>query len=296
MYYKLFFLLTIVTAIFLLGSDTTGREGFEDLASEKFRSLSGPAVYDHSYAGMYDGIFVRKQRISHEFNKLFQNTDLSKQTWVLDVGCGTGHLVGRLHKDDIPCVGMDRSEAMLERAKENYPGAKFVLGDATQPSHNYFGKFDVITCMYFTYYEMKNKEQFLRNCLNWLKPGGKLYLHLADSGKIDPILPVGNVLINIDPQDYSEKKITTTRAVFENKQYKGDFQNRGGDNYALVETVVDRRSGHVKRLERELLMPPVKHSVAKAQAMGFTSEGGTEMLDCGYGGQYIYVFRKTNSV
>ena len=189
-YYKLFLLLTLSIAVYLLYADSNNYEGFRDLTDQSFKSLSGAEVYDDSYAAMYDGIFVRDQRINFEYNKLFKNTNITKDKWILDVGCGTGHLVGRFHKDGLSCVGMDRSKAMIRRAKENYPEAKFVLGDASLPSHNYYGKFDIISCMYFTYYEMKDREQFLKNCFNWLKPHGKLYLHLVEVEQIDPIVPV----------------------------------------------------------------------------------------------------------
>ena len=293
--YKVLFVLTLSLSIYIVYHPNS-QEGFANADASKFVSISGADVYDHSYVGMYDGLFVRQPRLDFEYTKIFNHADIDSNTWVLDVGSGTGHLCGRLHKNGIRCVGMDRSKAMIQRSQETYPDARFVMADATQTAHNYYNKFDIISCLYFTYYEMSNKEQFLQNCMQWLRPGGRLYLHLVDPEVIDPILPVGNVLININPQDFSDRKITTTRAVFENKEYKSDFQRLGDERFSLVETVVDKRSGLVKRLQRDLTVPAIQKSVAKARALGFTSEGGQEMNECGYEGQYIYVFRKAEGI
>ena len=288
--YKCFAALTIALAVYLICSGSTTKEGFEGKGG--FSSASGSSVYDTLYASMYDPIFVRKERVSYELDKLYGRAWITKGSHVLDVGCGTGHLCGMLTQNGVRCTGMDRSKAMITKAQEEYPKTDFVRADATLPSHSYYGRFDAITCLYFTFYEMKDKKQFLENCYHWLKPGGRLLLHKADPSKFDPILPVGNVLINVDPQDYSENKITTTRAVFENKEYKGDLTHKGGPRYVFVETILDRNSGNVKRLERELLIPRITSSTKLAESIGFNAEGGEEMTECGYGGQYIYVFQK----
>tara|TARA_Y100000389_G_scaffold205108_1_gene263283 strand:- start:4982 stop:5902 length:921 start_codon:yes stop_codon:yes gene_type:complete len=291
--YKVFMGAIMLAAVYILSTPTTSnKEGFQNLNDSKFKSISGSKVYDDLYAGMYDSIFVRKGRVMHEIGALYQLGGLSNQSKVLDVGSGTGHLCGTLSKDGVECVGMDKSEAMIRKAKDNYPDLTFLQGDATLPAHNYFHKFDIVSCMYFTFYEMKNKRQFLSNCLHWLKPGGILVLHTADSDKLDPILPVGNVLISINPQEFAEDRITTTRAMFRNKAYKSDFQHKGGDKFMFVETITDRRDGSVKRLERQLLMPKVEKTVTLARSLGFSSEGQKEMTECGYTGQYINVFRK----
>lgn len=290
--YKAFAFLLVSLIIYVSIAPSTAREGFKGGRQGGFKSISGNQVYDHLYASMYDPIFVRKERVVHELNAIYERAGLDKNMQVLDVGSGTGHLCGSLDRDGVSCIGMDKSAAMVQKAKENYPKVAFVRGDATKPAHNYFGKFDVVSCLYFTFYEMKNKQQFLSNCFHWLKPGGVLLIHMADPEKLDPILPVGNVLISINPQNFADKRITTTRAVFENKDYKSDLQARGGENFMLVETIVDRRTGEVKRLERELIMPAVEKATELARKAGFVAEGGTEMDACGYVGQYIYVFRK----
>src|SRR5215471_12163334 len=47
---------------------------------------------------------------------------------VLDLGCGTGRLLAGLNPSY--GVGIDFSPAMIDVARENHPGLKFVVGDA----------------------------------------------------------------------------------------------------------------------------------------------------------------------
>ena len=69
--------------------------------------------------------------------------------------------------------------------------------------------FTDITCFYFTiYYLIKDKNAFLSNCYHWLKPGGKLIMHLVEK-MFDPILPVANPLVMVSPQRYAKKKNNT---------------------------------------------------------------------------------------
>ena len=117
-------------------------------------------------------------------------------------------------------------------------------------------------------------------------------MHLVDVKQFDPILPVGDVLLNINPQDYAKDKITTTRAVFENKDYKSQFKSKGGDRYAMVETITDRHDGQVRRNEHELIIPSRDHIVRLAKQSGLVLKESKEMRACDYVGQYICIFQK----
>ncbi|ELR97038.1 trans-aconitate 2-methyltransferase [Gloeocapsa sp. PCC 73106] len=55
---------------------------------------------------------------------------IAKNTKVLDVCCGTGHLVQLLSEKGYQMTGLDGSEAMLTYASKNAPQAQFILDDA----------------------------------------------------------------------------------------------------------------------------------------------------------------------
>ena len=50
---------------------------------------------------------------------------------ILDVGCGVGDLYGHLQASGVACeyLGVDLSAAMIERARQKYPGARFAVAD-----------------------------------------------------------------------------------------------------------------------------------------------------------------------
>lgn len=63
---------------------------------------------------------------------------------VLELGCGTGHLLGALEPE--AGVGLDFSPAMIERARRNWPQHTFIVGDIEDPAvlAALDGPFDVI--------------------------------------------------------------------------------------------------------------------------------------------------------
>lgn len=55
----------------------------------------------------------------------------SRQTLVVDVGCGTGANVAAL-ADDYRCVGIDASAEAIELARQRFPAVEFLLGRAPE--------------------------------------------------------------------------------------------------------------------------------------------------------------------
>ncbi|WP_235440956.1 class I SAM-dependent DNA methyltransferase [Limnoraphis robusta] len=55
---------------------------------------------------------------------------LSQNAEILDLCCGTGHLMKKLSEKGYQLTGFDGSEEMLEYARQNAPKAQFILGDA----------------------------------------------------------------------------------------------------------------------------------------------------------------------
>lgn len=55
---------------------------------------------------------------------------------LVDIGCAAGVLYASLEKHEIRCsyLGVDSSRELLAQAKHSYPEAKFVYGDAIEPS------------------------------------------------------------------------------------------------------------------------------------------------------------------
>jgi len=68
---------------------------------------------------------------------------LSPQQKILDVGCGTGLAAAPLIDNGFDVTGIDASDAMLAVAKEKYPGATWVRGNAEKLPFD-AGAFDAV--------------------------------------------------------------------------------------------------------------------------------------------------------
>jgi ubiquinone/menaquinone biosynthesis C-methylase UbiE len=76
----------------------------------------------------------------------------------LDIACGTGFLTRHLRGD---VVGLDQSERMLDVAREQAPGARFVQGDALRLPFD-DGEFDrVLTSYFYCHLEEEDRLRFV---------------------------------------------------------------------------------------------------------------------------------------
>jgi len=99
---------------------------------------------------------------------------------VLDVGCGTGRLYGRLKKKKIDYLGIDYVNTFLDQAKKDYPKAKFLYCDISKAKdwQNIKGKYDVILCIAVLHHFpiSKSQEFVLKQMRKKLKKEGILIL------------------------------------------------------------------------------------------------------------------------
>ena len=135
-------------------------------------------------------------------------------------------------------VGIDISPAMIRKAKELYPeiASCFRVDNMLNPGAFQYGSLTHVTCFYFTVYYLTDpqKRAFFQNAVQWLKPGGYLYIHMADKENIDPVLPSGNPLFMVNPQKYAKRKIKTTKVRFDEFAYVASFNPRD-DGSNIVE-------------------------------------------------------------
>ena len=99
---------------------------------------------------------------------------------------------------------------------------------------------------------MQNKKQFFDNCMYWLKPGGYLAIHLVDRENFDPILPAGDPFKIISPQNYANKRITSTIVKFDDFDYKSNFEVFPNDDTAIMGEVFKFKSKNVENGKRKM--------------------------------------------
>ena len=146
-------------------------------------------VYDKFYCDVYDNLYVNNARSKFE-NKII-NTTIDKNSNILDIGCGTGDCINFCSSKGCKAIGIDSSNAMIEKASSKYPNAKFKKLDVNKAALEFdYEQFSTILCLYFTIYYIPNKVDFFKNCFKWLKPGGNLIIHLVNVNKFDPLADI----------------------------------------------------------------------------------------------------------
>ncbi|AYL68908.1 class I SAM-dependent methyltransferase [Citrobacter werkmanii] len=86
----------------------------------------------------------------------------------LDIGCGNGVSTGRLKAWFRHVEGCDHGDALIERARLNYPDLLFSLSPAE--SYSPRRRFDLVTSA--TSFYWMDRVQVLANLRDWLNPGG----------------------------------------------------------------------------------------------------------------------------
>src|SRR4051812_13237342 len=69
---------------------------------------------------------------------------------LLDLGCGTGRLCVHFAAKGFECVGIDLSDEMLAKARENAPMATFLKGNLVELKEMPDASFDYAACLFST--------------------------------------------------------------------------------------------------------------------------------------------------
>jgi SAM-dependent methyltransferase len=100
---------------------------------------------------------------------------------LLDLGCGTGRLCAHFAAKGFECVGVDLSDEMLAKARENAPTATFTKANLVELSGLPERSFDYAACLFSTIGMVRgaeNRAKVVANAFQLLKPGGQFVLHI----------------------------------------------------------------------------------------------------------------------
>ena len=288
-------ILILLMIILLFSYLNPKREGFENVKKD-FVLKGGNDVFDDFYVSVYDKLLYSEQKNNYEMQELKHSLEIPKNSDILDVGCGTGHQVELFNQQKHNCIGVDKSEAMIKQAKKNYPNNNYEVKDIMNSISYEPGSFDMITCFYFTFYYIEDKKTFMKNCMEWLVPGGYLVIHLVDRKRFDPIIPPANPFVMVSPQKYAKKRITDSTVKFNNFTYTADFNLKEKDDIAIFKERFKFKDNKKTR-ENEHKFYMEKHSdiVSMAKKIGLILDGRIDLVKANYEHQYLYVFKTPQS-
>jgi SAM-dependent methyltransferase len=116
--------------------------------------------------------------------------DISKETQVLELGCGTGQLTQLLLAEPWQVIATDPSEDMLQEAKKALPQGDFQY--ASLESFKKSDTFDIVVTA--TAYHWFDKHTRIKNLNQLLKPNGKLVVMVNGYNKEQDTQPIRKAL------------------------------------------------------------------------------------------------------
>jgi ubiquinone/menaquinone biosynthesis C-methylase UbiE len=259
-------------------------ENFETKSKKRYifnkSSVHNPQygnVYDKFYANVYDDLFVETNKTKYELSAVLDNDHLNDNSTILDVGCGTGKHINLFKQNNIKCVGVDVSKEMLKKAKTKYPGInnQFHEGDVHDAVLFQPAEFTHITCFSVTFYFIRDKVLFLKNCIYWLKPKGYLILHLHEQ-IAQTKKQKRRFKVNGYPGELAYMStytaISNTPLVRIRESFQGNNELREHEN--VIEWFSDE---DIIRMSKDV---------------GFILHRIIKMVDCEEQGHHLYVFQK----
>jgi SAM-dependent methyltransferase len=283
----------IATMAILSKKMQTSSEGFEQ--SGNFILKSNGEIYDGFYSKMYANIMDCENRGEFEMKTILDMTQLSKKNSViLDIGSGTGHLVEIFRKKGYRIYGVDKSPAMIDAQSSQFPKCETKCGDVVNPMEFEHNTFTHILCMGMTIYDFENKSIFFKNCYHWLMSNGYLILHLVDPDKYDST-PIAAKPTGIEtPQKYmsGDVRITNSNIDIENVNYKSEY-DFSSEKVEMKETFTDIATGKIRQNQQTLYMEKREKILTIAKMCGFIIHAQMNMNE--YNGdshQFIYVLEK----
>lgn len=160
-----------------------------------------------------------------QYSTILQKMENFRFSNVLDVGCGTGEILKRIHicYPEVSLTGVDISEKMLEVAKVKIGNVATLLwADAEKLPFN-DTTFDLIVCS-DSFHHYPNPQKVLAEFRRVLKGGGNLLI--CDYSIGFPLRQLMNLFIRFshdgDVHIYSKEEITklVIQASFSNIQYE----------------------------------------------------------------------------
>ncbi|AHF99775.1 methyltransferase type 11 [Halostagnicola larsenii XH-48] len=100
---------------------------------------------------------------------------------VLDVGCGTGQLTAKIAARGAEVIGIDQSEAMIDRARSSHSNCSFIRADATEfdPDEPFDAVFSNAALHWIS-----EQDAVLESIRNALRSGGRFVAELGGADNV----------------------------------------------------------------------------------------------------------------
>jgi len=293
------FLAVLVFLMYGITLWVSGQEGFENEGSVTYEDAA--EIYDDVYASIYDLLWNPQDMIKYTQVSM---QDISLADWntknvhVLDMACGTAPHATWFKNLGVDYTGVDISESMLKKARENTPSATFQKGDITQV--HLFPQKAMTHCLLsgFSIYQFQNPKIISDNAYQWLQPGGYFIVHLVDPDKYDPLHELASPFAAFSLQKYSLERQTTSNVFFDKFKYTGRLKKKADEDQATYEEVFsyydknDNNGSKYRENKHHWNMPSKERMIDIFKTSGFRHLENVDLVRCGKEYQYLCYFTK----
>jgi ubiquinone/menaquinone biosynthesis C-methylase UbiE len=277
----------------------SGQEGFENEGSQTFEDAE--EIYNDVYASIYDLLWNPQDMLKYEQVSM---QDISLADWntknvhVLDMACGTGPHAQFFKQLGVDYTGVDLSESMLKKARENTPSGKFQKGDITQV--HLFPQKSMTHCVLtgFSIYQFSNPKLISDNAYQWLQPGGYFVVHMVDPDKYDPIHNLSSPFAAFSLQKYAFERQTESSVFFDKFKYTGKLLKQKDEDDAVYEETLSyydkEDNGGTKYTvnKHRWNMPSKERLIDIFKTSGFRHVENVDLVRCSKEYQYLCYFTK----
>ena len=220
------------------------------------------------------------------FNKYGQLDNWTKP-YILDAGTGFGRHYKCIKSYD--CIGVDKEDLYLKRAKIRNPLGQFKLGRLENSELFEPETFTHINCMLDTMYNNKqdtDMNKIISNFHYWLKKGGVVTTHIYE--KLDKIDP--------SPREFSmgyEDKDKNKHALTYFDDFTHDAYFKKGENFkqTYIEKYIVKSGNFIQRI-RDLFIIPKKDMIEKYIRNNFELFHIQSLKDVDIEDMSLYFFKK----
>jgi ubiquinone/menaquinone biosynthesis C-methylase UbiE len=222
----------------------------------------------------------------------------TKNVHVLDMACGTAPNANWFKELGVDYTGVDISDSMLKKARENTPTATFQKGDITQV--HLFPQKSMTHCLLlgFAIYQFQNPKIISDNAYQWLQPGGYFIVHLVDPDKYDAMHNLASPFAAFSLQKYSFDRQTESSIFFDKFKYIGKLKKKKDEDKATYEETFafydKSNNGGTKYSENKhhWNMPSKERLIDIFKTSGFRHVENVDLVRCSKEYQYICYFTK----
>ena len=293
------FLAILVFIMYGITLTISGQEGFENEGSITYEDAA--EIYDDVYASIYDLLWNPLDMLKYE-QVSFQDISLAdwntKQVHVLDMACGTAPHAQFFKDLGVDYTGVDISESMLKKARENIPSATFQKGDISQVQ--LFPPKSMTHCILtgFSIYQFPNPKIISDNAYQWLQPGGYFIVHLVDPDKYDAMHNLASPFAAFSLQKYGFERQTISSVFFDKFKYIGKLDKKKDEDKALYEETLvyyDKNDNDGKKYrvnKHHWTMPSKERLIDLFKTSGFRHVENIDLVRCSKEYQYLCYFTK----